>query len=608
MTTHRSRELRPSDVDDAARAQTSSGAGVPTPLEVDIHLAELRRRHELLQVVSSSIAELLTAGSLKECLPLALKKIATAVSIDRMLVVEVKYRAGMPPLSVPFYVWHADTGPATQDPGSIQPKDAAELAALLEWKKPLQEAKSVFASQRTGPPELAGFLQRRNMFSILLVPIMIQGRHWGQIGFDDCTNERDWTEDEIGSLKLLADVIGVTITRERYIADLANANTIIQNSPNVLYRLRGEPSFRLMYVSQNVTVFGYNPDDLISAPTLYHSYVHAEDRPRIQAAMAGLLGGNAQPLTLEFRMLNGSGESRWVENRYTPVHDADGCLVEVEGIMVDVTERKRAEQRAATGERLESIGRLAAGVAHEINTPIQFLNDSVSFISEGVHDLLADNEKLRAAMPVAPPPDENIEELKVELPPALDRVVDGLERIAEIVRSMKEFSHADQREKSQVDLNRAISSTLVIARSEYKYVAEVETDFQELPLITCHGGQINQVVLNLVVNAAHAIAGTVKGTTNKGLITVKTCIEAGCAVVSISDTGGGIPESIRKRIFEPFFTTKEVGKGTGQGLSIAHNVITSHGGTLDFVTEFGKGTTFYVRLPLRAEGSEAAVV
>jgi signal transduction histidine kinase len=304
-------------------------------------------------------------------------------------------------------------------------------------------------------------------------------------------------------------------------------------------------------------------------------------------------------LTLEFRMINGSGESRWVEHRYTPLRDGDGHLIEVAGIMIDITERKRAEQRMATGERLESIGRLAAGVAHEINTPIQYLNDSVSFINDAVQDLLADNEKLRAALPVAPPPDENIEELKVELPPALDRVVDGLERIAEIVRSMKEFSHADQREKSQVDLNRAISATLVIARSEYKYVAEVETDFKELPPVTCHGGQINQVVLNLVVNAAHAIADVVKGTSARGQIVVRTRVEGDRVVITISDTGGGIPEAIRARIFDPFFTTKEVGKGTGQGLAIARNVIVDkHHGTLRFDTELGKGTTFYIRLPI----------
>ena len=515
-TPRSSKELSQSRGDESPRPSTSSDChGSPrstsvaahsNPLAVDAHLAELRQRHELLQVVSSSIADLLASGTLNDSLPLAMKKIAATVSIDRMVIVEVQRRAGMPPVEVPYYVWKTDTAPALNDPRAILAKDAAEDAALTEWRRPLPEGKSVFASKRTGPAALSGFLTRFNLSSLLLVPIIVHGSHWGQIGFDDCSNERDWTENEINTLKLLADVIGVTITRERYIAELANANAIIQHSPNILYRLRGEPSFPLMYVSQNVRVFGYDPVELTGTPTLYHSYVHPEDRTRVQVAMAELLGGNAQPLTLEFRMINSSGECRWVENRQTPVRDGDGRLVEVEGIMVDITERKRAELRLATGERLESIGRLAAGVAHEINTPIQYLNDSVSFIGDAVQDLLADNEKLRGAMPVAPAPDENIEDLKRELPPALDRVIDGLKRIAEIVRSMKDFSHADQREKSQVDLNRAISSTLVIARTEYKYVADLKTDFNELPPVTCHGGQINQVVLNLVVNAAHAIA------------------------------------------------------------------------------------------------------
>jgi signal transduction histidine kinase len=209
-------------------------------------------------------------------------------------------------------------------------------------------------------------------------------------------------------------------------------------------------------------------------------------------------------------------------------------------------------------------------------------------------------------LPVPPEPDENIEDLKSELPSALDRVVDGLARIAEIVRSMKEFSHADQEEMTPVDLNRAISSTLVIARTEFKYVADVHTDFcAELPHVTCHGGQINQVVLNLVVNAAHAIEDVVKVKGGKGLITVRTFVEDDHAVISIGDTGNGIPEAIRKRIFDPFFTTKQVGKGTGQGLSIAHNVVMSHGGKLEYQTEMGKGTTFYVRLPLRSAESKA---
>jgi len=293
------------------------------------------------------------------------------------------------------------------------------------------------------------------------------------------------------------------------------------------------------------------------------------------------------------------GMDRVILTSKMPLRDAIGNLTGIVGTGFDITDRKAAEERMASSDRLESIGRLAAGVAHEINTPIQYLSDSVSFIREGVKELLEYIDALHAAMPQPPAPDENVEDLRKEMPPALTLVADGLSRIAEIVRSMKDFAHADQKEMGPTDLNRAIASTLVIARSEYKPVAEVETDYGQLPPVTCHTSQINQVVLNLVVNAAHAIADKIKRSGAVGKITVSTRVEGERVVIAISDTGGGIPEDIRARIFDPFFTTKEVGRGTGQGLSIARNVIVKgHGGELDFTTELGKGTTFYIRLPI----------
>jgi two-component system NtrC family sensor kinase len=293
------------------------------------------------------------------------------------------------------------------------------------------------------------------------------------------------------------------------------------------------------------------------------------------------------------------GVDRWILTSKVPLRDAAGNLTGIVGTGLDITDRKDAEERMASSDRLESIGRLAAGVAHEINTPIQYLNDSVSFIREGVTELLAYIDKLHAATPARPEGSDDVEYMREELPPAMLRVADGLSRITEIVRSMKDFSHADQREMSDVDLNRAINSTLVVARSEYRDVADVETDLGEIPRVTCHGGQINQVVLNLVVNAAHAIADSRECTGERGKIVVRTRLEDDRVVISIADTGGGIPEAIRARIFDPFFTTKEVGRGTGQGLSVSRNVVVkSHGGELDFTTELGKGTTFYVRLPV----------
>ncbi|MFC1735778.1 sensor histidine kinase, partial [Candidatus Hydrogenedentota bacterium] len=177
--------------------------------------------------------------------------------------------------------------------------------------------------------------------------------------------------------------------------------------------------------------------------------------------------------------------------------------------------------------------------------------------------------------------------------------------VASIVRAMKEFSHPGTDEKTAVDLNRAIENTITVARNEWKYVADVNTEFEpDLPLVPCLPGEFNQVILNLLVNAAHAISDVVgDGSSGKGTITITTRAKGGFAEIEIGDTGGGIPDRARERIFDPFFTTKEVGKGTGQGLAIAHNVIVDkHSGAITFESEEGKGTTFHIRLPL--ENSE----
>lgn len=293
------------------------------------------------------------------------------------------------------------------------------------------------------------------------------------------------------------------------------------------------------------------------------------------------------------------GMNRVILTSKVPLRDEHGNLTGIVGTGYDITDRKAAEERMSSMERHESIGRLAAGVAHEINTPIQYLKDSVSFVQDGVQELLEYIDALHAAMPQPKEPDENVEELRKEMPPALKLMADGLSRIAEIVRSMKEFSRADQNEVGQVDLNRSIRSTLVVARSQYSAVADAETDLGEIPPVTCNGSQINQVMLSLIGNAAEAIGDKVKGTSERGKILVRTRADGEYVVIEIEDTGGGIPEEIRERIFDQFFTTKQVGSGTGQGLSVARRVIiNAHNGSLDFTSEMGKGTTFIVRLPV----------
>jgi len=340
-------------------------------------------------------------------------------------------------------------------------------------------------------------------------------------------------------------------------------------------------------------------------------------RARIDTSETGNFEIEASVLTADEKRI----DLRWVASC-----ESTGRHRVLRGMMLDVTDQRRLENELAQAQKLESVGRLAAGVAHEINTPVQFVSDSVSFVREAMDDLSQIVDRYRelrtatensdgqganvaAAAKAAEEAEDDVDldYILENAPVALDRARDGLGRVAAIVRSMKEFAHPDRKEMAQVDINQAISSTLVIASNEYKYVAEIETAFGELPLVNCYAGEINQVVLNLIVNAAHAIGDVVTGTNGKGRIKVSTRVLDDQVEIAIADTGKGIPVEVRARIFDPFFTTKEVGKGTGQGLAIARSVIVDkHGGTLHFETEVGQGTTFFIRLPISGPASASA--
>ncbi|MEO7716011.1 MAG: PAS domain S-box protein [Capsulimonas sp.] len=291
-------------------------------------------------------------------------------------------------------------------------------------------------------------------------------------------------------------------------------------------------------------------------------------------------------------------------------------------IGTDITDRRVLEGQLAQSQKLESIGQLAAGIAHEINTPVQYLGDNTRFLQDAFTDiqgvLEAYSEVLEAAERGGADPAliaktrsaveaADVEYLTEEIPNAIKQSLEGLERVAHLVRAMKDFSHPGAAEKTAVDLNRTIDSTITVARNEWKYVADLVTKFDaDLPLVHCLPGELNQVVLNMVVNAAHAISDVVgDGVNQKGVITIQTLHDGDWAEIRISDTGTGMPEHVKKKIFDPFFTTKGVGKGTGQGLAISHSVIVDkHGGAISVETEPGAGTTFIIRLPIDAAETE----
>ncbi|MDF7801748.1 response regulator [Pontiellaceae bacterium B1224] len=315
-------------------------------------------------------------------------------------------------------------------------------------------------------------------------------------------------------------------------------------------------------------------------------------------------------------------ESIPVQIKCSPILDGDNLPSGLLFVVVDESEREAAlkvrtklEADLLHAQKLESVGQLASGIAHEINTPTQFVGDNIRFIQDSINDLFelqVEQEKLFEAARSGSV-DESIlnrveraletadmEYLREELPSAIEQSLEGIDRVATIVRAMKDFAHPGKTERSPANLNEAIQTTTIVARNKWKYVAELELKLDDnLPAVPCLLSEFNQVVLNLIVNAGDAIAERFGTQEKTGLITITTTFDEKHAIIDISDNGGGIPEQVQSRIFDPFFTTKEVGKGSGQGLAIAQSVIvTKHQGELLFKTEPGESTTFTIKLPL----------
>jgi PAS domain S-box-containing protein len=398
---------------------------------------------------------------------------------------------------------------------------------------------------------------------------------------------------------------------------------LVEQIPGVLYVIElgeGETPSRPVYVSPRIEeMLGVPVSEWMSGLDGMLAVIHPDDQPRVVEAVRALRDGG-RPTTSEFRCVRPDGDVIWVRDA-RPVVTRDGDRRLLQGLLFDVTFAKRAESERdrmeldlRLAQKLEAVGELAAGIAHEINTPTQFVGDTVRFLGDAFGDLmelLVVYEELLGAAERGPVPSAliarvraaedraDLDYLRARVPGAVERADDGVQRVATIVRAMRDFAHPPTAAQAPVDINAALRSTLVVATNEYKYIADVETELGELPPVICDGGDMNQVFLNLVVNAAHAIADVNHSTGRRGKIALRTVAEGDHVRISVTDTGTGIAPEVAERVYDPFFTTKDVGRGTGQGLSIARQIVVErHGGTISFDTAPGRGTTFHVRLPI----------
>jgi PAS domain S-box-containing protein len=433
--------------------------------------------------------------------------------------------------------------------------------------------------------------------------------------------ERD--KDMLQTFTVIGSAIGQYLERRQAVEDLKRerdyVDQIIRETPALVVGIA--PDGTTTFVNPSAARHtGYTEGELIGK-NWWQLLYQGKEFQQVEQLFRDIEKGPVRDYEMVLRTKDGL--TRTVSWNSLSKFDENGRLAELIGFGNDITERKRAEvergmmeMQLRHAQKMESIGHLAAGIAHEINTPTQYLGDNIRFLQTSFLDLKGLHARyeqvLQAARENALTPEllgkmeenlkhANVEFLMKEIPDAIEQSLEGVARVTRIVRAMKDFSHPGTGEKTPIDLNKAVETTLTVAGNEWKYVAKIETDFApDLPLVPCFPGELNQVILNLVVNAAHAIADVVgNGSHGMGVIRAGTKRNGDWAEVRIRDTGTGIPEKIHSKIFDPFFTTKPVGKGSGQGLAISHAVIVDmHQGQLTFETEMGAGTEFIIRLPL----------
>jgi PAS domain S-box-containing protein len=462
--------------------------------------------------------------------------------------------------------------------------------------------------------------------SLVCAPFSHGGLPVGTVDVFISSSDRVFDEQDRNMISLLAAVMSTALSEA---AELSAQRAELETLARFEATFHGAPNGIAM-VNRDGAIVACNPafrafvgytDDELAGMALATDLLHAPD-PEHDALFAALMEGERDDYRVEREFRRNDGSLVWGDASFALVRDAGGGATFAVAMVQDVSTRKQAEierdrmeLELRLSQKLESVGQLAAGIAHEINTPIQFVGDSIHFLRDAFEDLMA-LEATQARLRIAAEgmvdaallaevgeavAIADLDYLRERIPGAAERGLTGLERMASIVAAMRAFAAPPSAVQVPTDINESLRSTLLVAAGEYSAVADVETDLGELPLVTCDRGEINQVFLHLVINAAHAIEDAVGDSGARGCIRVRTRADDGDVVVSVFDTGTGMSDDVARRIFDPFFTTKAVGSGSGQGLAIARTIVTErHGGELTFETTPGSGSAFHVRLPIGA--------
>lgn len=486
------------------------------------------------------------------------------------------------------------------------------VSSVPWWMSKLKRFENIYIPRIENlPPEAAlekELLQDQAIQSLVVVPIIYGKSLLGYLGFDWVREEKSNFQEHITLLRVTAEILANALTRqhseEALAAEKTRLDVSLRNISDGVITVDMEK--RIILINNAAAdIIGWNTEDAVGRFINEVFYIiDKKTNQKVLDAADILLGKPKTDHTDHTTLISKDGTRKIIDHKSNQLKDKDNNVFGFVLVFGDVTEQKKYDAQLALSQKMESIGQLAAGIAHEINTPMQYIGDNNRFLRDAFQDICDYlNQNLNDFI-TDPHTRENLEYLISEIPQAIDQSLEGIAQVTELILAMKNFTHPGIKEKMSADINKGIEGTIKISRNEWKYVAGLDMDLDPyLPPVNCVIDEINQVILNMIVNAAHAVKEAVeRDYYPKGNIYISTREKSDEIEITISDNGVGIPEDLLHRVFDPFFTTKDVGKGTGQGLAIAHDIIVNkHQGSIRVESREGVGTTFIIRLPLNCD-------
>jgi PAS domain S-box-containing protein len=493
------------------------------------------------------------------------------------------------------------------------------------WMAQLRDFKDICISRVSEmPPEAAveqDILLEQAIQSLVVVPIAYRNALIGYLGFDWVRHEKHLFDEGVAMLSIVSEILTNAFqhkwSEEALAKQRAHLSATLTSISDGVISIARDGNILMINNAARDIVGWSREEDAGSHINDILNEIDKETNAFLHDEIQKMLVCKENYLFSENIILNKNDTKKVLFCSSTPMLGEDDHIKGYVLVLRDITEKKKIEDRLALSQKMESVGVLAAGIAHEINTPMQFIGDNTTFLKDAMADITdtfhkifhcienstEDERKLRESADEVRGliEDNDLDYLLEEIPMAIDQTIEGIDRVSKLVLTLKNFSHPGTKEKMLANINRSIVETITISRNEYKYILDVETDLPEdIPLVYCHIDEIHQVLLNLIINASHAIKEAVeKKLYTRGKIQIATMCDGDYVKITIRDNGVGIPEEYMNRIYDPFFTTKDVGKGTGQGLSLSHDIIVNkHRGSIEVESEIGKGTLFTIALPL----------